>query len=401
MVKLSSSRTKGQQVLRDFSHAAKTFTASPGYPMSPKNGFNFHVRFVFNEVGKSQNGEQSKTISVLVKSVDLPKFQIDVDTLNKYNKREPFQKKITYEAVNIVFHDDKANNIRDMWLAWNQYYYADSKIQEQAYDIDDTYGPRLASRYGLDNGQTVRFMKSIEIYSMGNHKYTKYTLVNPMVASFDFDNQSYDDGTKVLQATMRVEYENVFYAEGDTTAIPGFGKDSPYYDNNFSTLNANSQSQSARIAPAVSETPLINQVSSYPVTQRVDQDVSNAPAKLTTYQVNNIKSAAINSNGMTQRFNFPTATEIQNTSSLVDLNPNRFTQGLIARSGSISSNGQTITQGSVSTNGNRMTTVSKAAALTIQPVVPNNLTATERQVFLDTYPPLPSTDARTRQPPYV
>lgn len=401
MPKVSSNRSKGQQVLRDFAHAAKTFTASPGYPMTPKNGFNFHVRFIFNDVGESQNGEQSKTISVLVKSVDLPKFQIEVDTLNKYNKRERFQKKITYEPVNIAFHDDKANNIRDMWIAYNQYYYADSKIQPQAYNIDDTYGIRLANRYGLDNGQTVRFMKSIEIYSMGNHKYSKYTLVNPMVSSFDFDNQTYEDNTKVLQATMRVEYENVYYAEGSTTAIPGFGKDSPYYDNTFSTLNPNAQSQSATVIPVSPEKPLINQVTSNLAIQQISQDVINAPVKLTTFQVNNIKAAAINSAGLTQRFSFPTAAAIQNVSSLVDLNPNRFVQGAITRSGSITSNGKTISQGSVSSNGNRLTTVTQTSPLVIQPIVPDYLSAAELKVFLETYPPLPSTDLRTRQPPYV
>lgn len=52
-------------------------------------------------------------------------------------------------------------------------------------------------------------MKSVEIYSMGNHMFTRYTLVNPMIASFDFDNQNYEEGAKVLQATMRLEYENV------------------------------------------------------------------------------------------------------------------------------------------------------------------------------------------------
>jgi len=399
---ISSGRGKGEVKLRDFAHAARTFTSDPGYTLAPKVGFTFHVRIVYNKPGDFFAGGLTNTLSVLVKSADLPKFNIEAETLNKYNKKEVIQKKISYEPLNIVFHDDGANTVRDFWLAYNQYYYADSNIQKQAYDIDDTYSSvRLATRYGLDNGNNGRFMQQIEIYSMANHVYTRYTLVNPLIESFDFDTHDYAEGGKIMQAQMRVIYENVIYAEGATESIPGFGLSSFFYDNEFSQLKP-SNLEFQRTRSAVDET-LTNLTTNKKQIPLSNFDTLPIPrVKLKTSQVKQIKSLAANSLQSNKRFSFPTAVELNNQSELVDLNTaNKIKQGVVNRSAAITSNGVVVASSGKSTVGSYNADAQISTGLLIDPKIPDGLNATETTLFLNSYPPLPSTDPRTRSKPYV
>lgn len=402
MANYSSGRGKGEVKLRDFAHAARTFTSDPGYALSPKVGFSFHVRILYNQPGDFFSGGLTNTLSVLVKSADLPKFNVETEVLNKYNKKEVIQKKITYEPLNITFHDDGANTVRDFWLAYNQYYFADSNIQQQAYDIDDTYSPvRLATRYGLDNGNYGRFIQQIEIYSMADHVFTRYTLVNPLIESFDFDTHDYAEGAKVMQAQMRVVYENVLYAEGATEAIPGFGLSSFYYDNEFSELKPSNLSYpNTRRTVDETVTGLTARKKQVPLS---NFDTSPpARVKLSNTQTQSIRAIAANGLQSNKRFSFPTAVELNNQSELVDLNvSSRIKQGVVNRSAAITSNGVTVSSPGNSTLGANDAGAQILSGLVIYPKVPSNLTAAETTLFNNSYPPLPSTDPRTRSAPYV
>lgn len=389
--------------LRDYTHAARTFLPN-NMELSPKFAFLFFVRIEFNTPGQSQNGERSKTISVLCKSADLPKFNIEFEELNKYNKKEVLPKKIKYETVSLSFHDDVRNTIRDMWLAYNTYYSADASITPEAWALDDTYlESRPFNRYGLDNGQTVKFIKSVDIYSMGNHVYTKYSLVNPLITSFDFDKYDYSEGGKIMEVQLRLDYETVLYYQGRTENIPGFaGDQSPYYDNVFSTLGpAKSSPKAAEVIDQLEQE--IIRSSPQKVLQPYQNDIKTLPVRISPEQLNAVKAVAANSIQNGRPFSFPTANEIKNSSSLVDLTgKNRYaSQGRISTVGVVISNGVKINTSSPSSSGMDYTTASDLSKLIINPNLPAGLTALERQKFLQAYPPLPTTDNRTRLPPYV
>lgn len=388
--------------LKDYTHASKTFLSEPGYAMSPKQGFLFHVRMVFNTPGQSQNGERSKTISVLCKSAELPKFNIDFEELNKYNKKEVLPKKLRYESVSLTFHDDMKNIIRDMWIAYNSYYFADAGVTPEAWAQDDTYlENRTFNRYGLDNNQTVKFIKSVDIYSMGNHKYTKYSLINPLITSFDFDRYEYGEGSKIMETQMRLDYETVLYYEGSTENIPGFGKDSPYYDNQFSTLGAAKANPSGAIIDNIESA--IAKTAPKPTYQPYQNQTTTLPVQLSKGQVATVRAVAANSVQNNRRFSFPTAYEIKNLSSLVDLTgKNRLnTQGKIATVGVVTSNGTRINSAAPSSNGSQFSGTEDTSKLIVNANIPAGLTPAEQQAFVQSYPPLPTTDSRTRLPPYV
>lgn len=392
--------------LKDYQHAAKTFLAEPGYVMAPKNAFLFYVRLNFNSPGDTVlGGNMGKTISVLCKSADLPKFNIDNEVLNKYNKKEVVAKKIRYEPTTLVFHDDVKNTIRNMWITYNQYYFADSKITPEAWNLDDTYLNKWSfNRYGLDQGTDVRnkrFLNTVDIYGMGNQIYSKYSLINPLVTSFDFDRYDYADGGKTMEVQMRLEYETVLYYEGSTKNIPGFGKDSPYYDNQGSTLGSLYPTP-AEVAVEAMEKAIVN-TPPPKVSQPYNSQPIRPPVQISPATLNTVKAVAANSKNTLKSYSFPTAYTITNSSALVDLTgKGRLNeQGAIASAGFVTSNGSKISSSAPSSYGLNNTTSTTMSKLIIEPVIPSGLTATEQQAFMQAYPPLPSSDIRTRSAPYV
>ncbi len=388
--------------LKDYKHASYTFLGEDGYAMVPKFGFLFHVRFVFNQPAQSQNGDRSKTISVLCKSADLPKFNIEFEELNKYNKKEVVPKKLRYESVTLTFHDDMKNVIRDMWLAYNTYYFADAGVTPEAWALDDTYlENRPFNRYGLDNNQTVKLIKSVDIYSMGNHKYTKYSLINPLITSFDFDNYNYSEGAKTMETQIRLDYETVLYYEGNTEEIPGFGRDSNYYDKEKSRLGVMQTTTSSEVIEQIEKA--IVKTSSQSSIQPYQNEIKTLPVRINPEQLNAVKAVAANSIQNLRRFSFPTAKEINNVSSLVDLTgAKRFAnQGRIATAGFVISNGVKVSTAAPSSSGFNNTMMEETSKLIVNAIVPTGLSPSEQQKFLQSYPPLPTTDSRTRLPPYV
>jgi hypothetical protein len=88
----------GADGLKDYSHASKTFRTN-GYELSPRYKFLFHVFFNINTgqipVCKQRLAmDDIATVGMMVKTVQLPTYQIDVDTLNQYNRKRLVQKKL-------------------------------------------------------------------------------------------------------------------------------------------------------------------------------------------------------------------------------------------------------------------------------------------------------------------
>ena len=79
---------KGQ--LADFQHAARLFT-DDDFRLAPKLKFQYHVSFSINPTAiKSLNFtyRHNTEINMLVKTADMPKFTINTETLNQYNRKK-------------------------------------------------------------------------------------------------------------------------------------------------------------------------------------------------------------------------------------------------------------------------------------------------------------------------
>jgi hypothetical protein len=417
MVRLNNDNNLGFS-LRDYHHAAKTFTSEPGYVKLPYSGFLFHVNITFNNV-VNRSRIDPRSIGVLVKSTDLPGVKFETETLNQYNRKRIVNKKVTYEPIKLVFHDDVANTVRNMWIAYNQHYSADSRYtEENTWALDDVYQNYGINRpYGLDGGTTIPFISKIEIYSMGNQEYSKMLLVNPVINTADFDNHDYSDGTKVMALNLNIEYENIIYSTGTTDQIPGFGANNPEnYDQNYSDLFASTLSEFFGLfnrrepksnTPTVSVRPqTASELSAKTVDSFSGSANQNFESNITDNQYISVKKEVVNRFvEKTTFFSFPDATDVTVNNEILNLSALR-TDSVVGGSLAVSSNGQNIATLNISDAVVSTTPVSYAdtaasSAIVILPVAPPLLTEAERFLFAKSYPPLPSTDPRAKLPPYV
>jgi hypothetical protein len=222
----------GSQLLRDYQNAAKTFI-SDSYQLAPKYKFMFYVNFVLNP---SATTLDTTTVSHLVKSVDLPKFTVETQELNQYNKKVIAQTKIKYQPVSIRFHDDNSDNVRELWRDYYNYYYADGRYQAEDLAYDDKYqAQRRISNWGLNAGSDVPYLTSVEIYSMHAGQASKVTLFNPIITEMQHDTHAHDESAFMTHG-MSLHYTSVKYETGYIQGIPGFA-DFQFYDTTPSSIS--------------------------------------------------------------------------------------------------------------------------------------------------------------------
>ena len=158
--------------LGDFQHAARLYV-DDAFKFAPKQKFLYHVAFNINPdaaaIIPQLTTKHSNTINMLVKSVDLPKFDITTETKHAYNRKRVLQKRIDYSPCNIAFHDDNFGLTTAMWEAYYRYYYKDGnyasvdqagapQATNSAYNRANIYGTSNQQyRYGFDNDSFAPF----------------------------------------------------------------------------------------------------------------------------------------------------------------------------------------------------------------------------------------------------
>jgi len=237
---LLSPLTQGETV-RDYKHASRTFVDN-NYELQPRHGHLFHVVLEFTAEAQSLfNTVEKLEMPILVKSIDLPTYTIDVQTHNQYNRQVQTHHKISYNPVTATFHDDVKELIRNLWHKYYAFYSVDPtySLDSNSYNTQDRYANRTQQQWGMQRGNK-RFFKNIKIYSMHNHKFAEYTLINPIITSFNHDTHAYAN-SGLMQHTMQLQYETVKYATGyvNNTGPTGFGD--IHYDIETSDLSNGDQ----------------------------------------------------------------------------------------------------------------------------------------------------------------
>ena len=260
LISQTANELTGGVSLRDYQHASLIFRSN-AYSYTPKHKYLFHVEFGINQEyinNKSVNifGQSivDDNFGLLVKSVSLPKFQIQQTELNQYNRPRVVQTKIKYDPVNIEFHDSNNNLINKLWYAYYTYHYSDSLqktinnnsqmgINDRniyANDISENmywgyYGdPSSLTNSPYSTPTKVPFFNSIKIYGFSNGTYTLYELMNPTIESFKHDDYDYSRTSDTMSNSMTVRYESVQYSSGSlisdepSKSITTFGNNSQY-----------------------------------------------------------------------------------------------------------------------------------------------------------------------------
>ena len=215
--------------LRDRRHASRLFVDDQ-YKLVPKMGYLYHVFFDINAAAAlpdQVNPNRDRELGMLVKSVSLPKFTVDTKRYNAYNRPNYAQTKVNYDAINIGFHDDSANVVRNFWFDYYNYYYRDADYNKELYASRHKYEPtRLADKWGYSprNNIAEPYLKSIRIYSLHQKKFSEYVLLNPIIKSFRHGDHASTATTDIMAHEMTIEYESVLYFYGTTSnnTVQGF-----------------------------------------------------------------------------------------------------------------------------------------------------------------------------------
>jgi hypothetical protein len=248
----------GSDFLRDYTHASKTFRPN-AYQYAPKLKFLFHVYFEINPEAYAQNVGTGANFGLAVKTVKLPGYSFATSEMNQYNRKRIIQTKIKYDPINISFHDDNGNIIRNLWKAYYNYNYSDGTKPKvvfagarggggnqagnlATYNERTTYTPSITGNddWGYigetpnPGGHKIPFFKNITVFGFNQHNFVAYTLINPIINKFDHDTYSYSEGNGTMEMRMDLDYETVVYNEGKidgrtpSNIVTGFGLDANY-----------------------------------------------------------------------------------------------------------------------------------------------------------------------------
>jgi len=248
--------------MKDYKHAARLFT-DDFMALAPKVEFLYHVYFDINKAAARSPGagvgwaksEPNIEVGMLVKQCNIPGVQVSTETKNQYGKKTNIQTQIQYTPVNITFHDDNTNLISSMWQQYFKNYYADSNYPDEL-ARQPTYngktvnggGQRAAAAsqtqslrqgkysFGYDSFTSGHFFNKISIYQLSRHRFYEYTLINPIIQSWQGPNLN-SASSNPAENQMILIYEGIKYAEGrvDRNNPDGFAQ--LHYDSSPSPLS--------------------------------------------------------------------------------------------------------------------------------------------------------------------
>lgn len=218
MPALPIQQNSGEPWLRDYKHASNLFV-SGDLRLAPKQKFLYHVVFNINSTALkslSFKYKHQNEINMLVKSAELPKFTLQTETLNQYNRKKVVNVKLDYQPVTLRFHDDNFGVVGQLWYNYYHYYFGDTS----AADIPGAYNRTamknqsfVKGKFGLDNGSSIPFFTSIDVYQLARKAWYKYKLINPYVTAWNHDTVDSSSNSPGEQA-MTIAYESVGYETG-------------------------------------------------------------------------------------------------------------------------------------------------------------------------------------------
>jgi hypothetical protein len=242
--------------MKDYVHASRLYADSV-FALAPKAGWLYYVVFDIDPSAVTDqqwaNQQRVTELGMLVKAADLPKFSVQTEVVNQYNRKTVIQKGVTYSPLNLVLHDDQSNVVHNMWLNYFRYYYADSTWggtgpigtakdnNPGAYEnnkylpSNDLFNP---VSYGLNSKLVVApFFRSITIYQLNRKLFTSYKLINPIISSWEHDRVDQTTGNRLAESKMNIAYEAVFYGLGQVKKDTPTGFAMFHYDTSPSPLS--------------------------------------------------------------------------------------------------------------------------------------------------------------------
>jgi hypothetical protein len=159
--------------------------------------------------------------------------------MNAYNRKNIVQTGITYDPINITFHDDAADIVTTFWNDYYTYYYRDSDYNSTLYQVPHKYQPRLREGWGFAprNYNLKPFLRNIQIFSLHNKRFTEYLLINPFITAWRHGEHNSTGDTGIMESNMTLAYETVKYRTGYVNPVDVNGFSILHYDGTSSPIS--------------------------------------------------------------------------------------------------------------------------------------------------------------------
>ena len=241
--------------LADYAHGARLYV-DDSHRLSPKVKFLYHVSLDINREAASVIPQLAQKhineLNMLVKSVDLPRYNVQTDVKHQYNRKRVVQKRIDYQPITVTFHDDAFGVTTALWEAYYRYYFRDGQYAKvmpagapdptipeyknhPAMNRGAAFGTKQY-RYGFDNDSFQPFFNNITIYQLSRKRYTAMTLINPIIASWSHDTMD-NSASEPVSNQMVIEYETVHYSRGPIGKAGPKGFAEEHYDKTPSPIS--------------------------------------------------------------------------------------------------------------------------------------------------------------------
>lgn len=195
--------------------AMKWYDLKGSKPTAPRLKYHFQVQFFASQY-QQEFGDLIRDIFKTVRTVELPKVNLETETLNAWNLRVPITTKIRFEPVSITFNDTLDNKFQTF-------------IAKYMNIISGSFNPTMAGiRTGLDTfglksleKDKYTVLDKIEItkfYGPDNDRvnfdnWSKVTLWRPIIVDVINDTLDYS-ASEALTWTTTFRYESVTYDTG-------------------------------------------------------------------------------------------------------------------------------------------------------------------------------------------
>lgn len=205
--------------------ASTLFTPGVGpHPVRQKHLF--AVRFIR---AATPGTSLQQDLTFVVKQIDRPQVQPQVEEINQYNKKRLIHTGVKYSPVNCTLYDTADGAAMNMWLDYARYYFGD---YNQPVDVgaqgwgDDIINPEFmdptpdkqnfgfnirqpgVNDFGVDGIGSQFYFSAIRVYQLWGNEYTSYDLINPRINTFMPDDLDYAQ-SEVNTIQLNLSYEAI------------------------------------------------------------------------------------------------------------------------------------------------------------------------------------------------
>ena len=215
--------------LRDSRHAGNLYNQqSAGNVITenqPRHKFNYFINIEFSVPDATNEFFDIETITALVKTFDGPRFSIDTQTLNQYNKKRIIQTRINFDPITITLHDVVDGKTVKLWEYYYRYYFKDGydKLSPDGQNPDpvtfsnDILKPdHSGGEFGIHLDRIrdqPNLIDRIELYTIHGREYSRMDFIHPRIQQFTHDTYNYEDTSGVSQLEMQIVYEDLIYVK--------------------------------------------------------------------------------------------------------------------------------------------------------------------------------------------